>query len=75
MHSKYFTIEENQICIDSEGNIKVWVNPDLSINYPNFDSTEQSYGEQQMVEQLVRIIAMNTDAETEPTVGFEYRCL
>ncbi len=35
MHSKYFVIEEGQICVDADGNIKVWVNSDLSINYPN----------------------------------------
>lgn len=34
-HSKFFYIEENQICVDDEGNIKIWVNGDLSINYPN----------------------------------------
>lgn len=34
VHSKYFLIEESQICVDAEGNIKVWVNADLSINYP-----------------------------------------
>jgi hypothetical protein len=33
--------------VDGEGNIKVWVNPDLSINYPNGDSyiDEKSLGE------------------------------
>lgn len=34
VHSKYFLVEESQICVDAEGNIKVWVNADLSINYP-----------------------------------------
>ncbi len=34
-HSKFFYIEENQICVDDKGNIKIWVNGDLSINYPN----------------------------------------
>lgn len=36
-HSKYFVIEENQICVDSMGNVKIWINSDLSINYPNSD--------------------------------------
>ena len=34
-HSKFFYIEENQICVDPQGKVKVWVNGDLSINYPN----------------------------------------
>jgi hypothetical protein len=33
-HSKYFIVEENQICVDEHGCVKVWVNGDLSINYP-----------------------------------------
>jgi hypothetical protein len=36
-HSKYFRIEENQICVDAAGHIKVWVNRDLSLNYPNME--------------------------------------
>jgi hypothetical protein len=39
-HSKYFVIEENQICVDAAGNVKIWVNADLSINYPNSDHYE-----------------------------------
>jgi hypothetical protein len=38
LYSKYFLIEESQICIDADGSIKVWVNPDLSKNYPNSDN-------------------------------------
>jgi hypothetical protein len=30
----YFKIEEDQVCIDMEGIVKVWVNSDLSKNYP-----------------------------------------
>ena len=53
-HSKYFVIEESQICVDHEGNIKVWVNHDLSLNFPNCD-LEENYqgGEQEMVQRLV----------------------
>lgn len=32
-HSNFFQIEENQICVDEHGNVKVWVNEDLSVNY------------------------------------------
>lgn len=44
VHSKYFCIEESQICVDPEGNVKVWVNSDLSMNYPN--SEERAFGEE-----------------------------
>jgi hypothetical protein len=30
----YFPIAEDQICIDRDGVVKVWVNSDLSKNYP-----------------------------------------
>ena len=43
-HSKYFVVEEAQICIDHEGNIKVWVNPDLAMNYPNADGLGHERG-------------------------------
>jgi len=33
--SNYFEIEENQICVDELGNVKIWVNEDLSVNYLN----------------------------------------
>lgn len=39
-HSKYFKIEENQICVDKDGHIKVWVNGDLSINYPYMEGVD-----------------------------------
>ena len=50
-HSKYFLIEENQICVDEGGNIKIWVNPDLSVNYPNYqaDNPREEEGEALMV--------------------------
>ena len=65
-HSKYFRIEEGQVCVDVEGNIKVWVNTDLSINYPNTDSesAERYCGEEDMVERLVFLVGDNTDRES-----------
>lgn len=30
----YFDVEENQICIDYLGSVKVWVNKNLSLNTP-----------------------------------------
>jgi hypothetical protein len=33
----YFVIAEDQICVDKDGFVKVWVNSDLSKNYPETD--------------------------------------
>jgi hypothetical protein len=33
-HSGYFRVEENQICVDEHGNVKIWINSNLSYNYP-----------------------------------------
>ena len=47
--------------------IKVWVNGDLSINYPNtLGKNIDAEGQESMVEMLVNIIAENTDTESEP---------
>ena len=42
--------------------MKVWINGDLSINYPkNLGQDSEGFGEEAMVERLVDIIADNTD--------------
>lgn len=58
--------------MDASGNVKIWVNADLSINYPNSDQNEddKNTGEETMVEKLVHIIAENTDRESEPEMTF-----
>lgn len=33
-HAGYFQVEEEQICVDKGGRVKVWVNGNLSKNYP-----------------------------------------
>lgn len=70
-HSKYFEIEENQICVDDYGNVKIWVNSDLSINFPNSQIDCKQKGQEDMVEMIVQIIAANTDPETEPNHTFK----
>jgi hypothetical protein len=72
-HSKYFEIEESQICVDEAGNVKVWINADLSINYPTNEgyNEHRENGQEGMVDTIVNIIAANTDPETEPTPTFK----
>lgn len=70
-HSKFFYIEENQICVDDRGNIKIWVNGDLSINYPNLEGQRGDEREEDMVDMLINLIADNTDPETEPEPTFK----
>lgn len=63
---------ENQICVDDAGNLKIWVNADLSVNYPNQDDATdpKANGQEEMVDALVKIVAYNTDPETEPSPTF-----
>ncbi len=70
-HSKFFFIEENQICVDEAGKVKIWVNGDLSINYPNTHGQEiEGEGEEEMVDMLIKIITDNTDPDSEPEPKF-----
>lgn len=73
-HSKYFQIEESQICVDDNGTLKIWVNSDLSINYPTNEGflDFKDKGEEEMVETLINMIAENTDSDTEPSPSFKY---
>jgi hypothetical protein len=71
-HSKYFEVEENQICVDDSGNVKIWVNADLSINFPNSHSEHSRNAPEDMVEAIVNIVASNTDPDTEPSPSFRY---
>lgn len=73
-HSKYFQVEENQVCVDHLGNLKIWVNADLSVNYPpnqGFVDYRQK-GQEEMVDAIVAIVASNTDPETEPANSFQH---
>ena len=70
-HSKYFIVEENQICVDELGNVKVWVNGDLSINYPSIIVEDnERMGQEEMVDAVINMIADNTDYDTEPKPSF-----
>ena len=61
-HSKSFFVEENQICVDEHGIVKIWINGDLSINYPSVLGPEApNFGEEEMVDMLMHIVADNTD--------------
>ena len=57
-HAGYFRVEEEQICIDRGGKVKVWVNNNLERNYPEIDSETVCLrrDETHMVRQLVDIV-------------------
>lgn len=64
--SGYFQVMEEQVCIDKEGHIKVWLNADLSKNYPDSydDETHLSRDyEKIMVTEIVAMIEKNTNFE------------
>ena len=51
----YFEVEEDHICINSYGEVKVWLNNDLSKNYPE-DYNEQIKSECDMVHKILTLI-------------------
>lgn len=68
----YFRIEEDLICMDKDGRVKVWLNPDLSKCHPMgspFGDPSHNHKserlETQMVDEIISIIETNTCHETE----------
>lgn len=57
----YFHIEENQVCVDMDGHVKVWINADLSKNYPCYGDDGMNLSYCDMVEEIIRIVTENTD--------------
>ena len=51
----YFEVEEDHICINCYGEVKVWLNNDLSKNYPE-DYNEQIKSECDMVHKILTLI-------------------
>jgi hypothetical protein len=70
-HSGYFKIHDEQIGFDRSGKVKVWVNPDLSKNYPECDTEcgHQQRDEVDMVEQLIAIVNNATDEDEQPDIN------
>jgi hypothetical protein len=70
-HSGYFQVQPEQVCFDRAGKVKVWVNADLSCNYPDTDGNTKHKDEVDMVEQLVRTVNQTIDPEEMPTPSIE----
>ena len=60
---QYFVVEENQMCIDFEGKVKIWMNGDLSINYAQ-GVKEMNKDERDMIAEVIEMIDRNTDHES-----------
>ena len=67
-HAGYFRVEEDQIGLDRTGRVKVWVNGDMSKNYPEGDGLYGSHrkNEVHMVQQLIEMIFSSIDKEEHP---------
>ena len=55
---------EEHVCIDREGHIRVWMNADLSKNYPEGYEEDGSYSrdkERVMTREVVELIEKNTE--------------
>jgi hypothetical protein len=70
-----FYLAEEQVCIDHEGEIRVWVNSDLSKNYPEAHSSDNVNSvldeEEQMVEEIFQMVLDNADPTDEPDMKFK----
>lgn len=74
-HVGSFPVKEEQVCIDEKGQVRVWFNKDLSKNYPEeweIEPTTRSIDEdeEEMVSQIVSVVARNSDSELEPNPTF-----
>lgn len=59
---------EDHICIDREGHVRVWMNADLSKNYPEGyeeDSQQSKDSERIMVGEVIQLIERNTEFKNE----------
>lgn len=68
-HSGYFRVRDEQICVDRNGRVKVWVNAHLARNHPDCDTDcgRNRKDEVDMVEQLLEVVSASTDTEEMPT--------
>ena len=73
-HAGYFRVEEDQICVERGGRVRVWVNGDFSRNHPSVDSETVCLqrDETHMVRQLVDLLESNTDPEQLPLQSITY---
>jgi hypothetical protein len=62
----YFQVDENMICMNKQGIVKVWLNPDLSRGVPLHKVPECMPSESNMVRQVINVIHANTDHLTLP---------
>ncbi len=61
---------EDLICITRKGVIKVWINSDLSKNFPNIenfdDNITSAKSESKLINEILHILMANTDPSGEP---------
>jgi hypothetical protein len=74
LHTTNLDIREDQICLNEEGKIKVWMNANLCKNTPQihniFKASKKS--ELMLVNDIINIIDNNTDHQYEPKIFKEY---
>jgi hypothetical protein len=67
----YFKINEDLICMDKDGKVKVWLNSDLSKCWPVYRASQDpesenrsAADEHRMVEEILRLVEENSTDET-----------
>jgi hypothetical protein len=62
----YFNIEENMICLNQQGRVKVWANGELEKSYPVERVMGGNGTEKEMVRRIIQLVDQNTDGLTLP---------
>ena len=61
---------DDLICITRKGVVKVWINSDLSKNFPNIKNIDDNFtstkSESKLINEILHIIMNNTDSTGEP---------
>ena len=62
----YFPVKEELVCIDKEGTVRVWMNTDLSLHYPEAESQlNKGENEELMVKEIIEMIYRNTEDDED----------
>ena len=60
-----FDVSENMIGVNTQGEVKVWLNDNLSLIRPDFGFSEKH--RRSMIQKIVDIVDDNTDKASEPS--------
>ena len=68
----FFEIQEHMVCINKQGKVKVWINDNLSRQFPESIYRQTDGSEEDMVKRMIELIDYNTDDASQPISVPEY---